>query len=268
MLVVKVGGSEGVAMDAVCQDISFLGRQGQPVILVHGGSHEVDLVSHKLGKPPQFVTTPSGFTSRYTDLETLEIFAMVVAGKVNKLWVRKLQAHGVNAVGLCGLDGQLLRGRRKRTVIALENGRKKVLHDDYGGTVDHVDAEFLRFLLERGYTPVVAPLVLAETKEMLNVDADRVAAAVAVAMKAEMLVILSVVPGLLKNPENASTLIPHISKGQARDHLELYAKGRMKKKLLSAIEALEQGVTRVVLADGRVERPLLRAMAGEGTVIR
>jgi len=267
MLVIKAGWNHGLDINAVCEDVAALTGQGQKVILVHGGSHETNVISEKLGKPPRFVTSPSGFQSRYTDRETLEIFAMVTAGKVNKLLVERLQQLGVNAFGLSGLDGRVLEGKRKGTLIVVENGKKKVLRGDYGGTVERVNASLLRLLLKQGYTPVVAPLAISYQGKALNVDGDRVAAAVAGALQAETLIILSNVPGLLSDFPNEDSLIPRIPREEARDYLERYAQGRMKKKLLGAIEALEQGVKRVILADGRVEHPILRALEYQGTVI-
>ena len=267
MLVVKFGGNGNLNMDSFCADVAFMVRSGQKVVVVHGGSREVDEISEKLGKPPIFVTTPSGFQSRYTDRETLEIFIMAV-GKVNKLLVEKLQRLGINAIGLSGLDGRLIRGKRKGVIIAQEGSKKKVLKGDYGGTVEEVDAELLSLLLERGYTPVIAPLALSEEGDALNVDGDRVAAAVAGTLGAEVLLILTGVPGLLRNFPDESTLIPEIPGEKLEEYIELYARGRMKKKLLGAAEALHQGVHLVILADGRVENPIRQALEGHGTLIK
>ena len=267
MIVVKIGGSMGEEVDGALRDIAALVDRGEPVAVVHGGSREMDEVSARLGRPPRYVTTPSGFQSRYTDRETLEIFIMAVAGKVNVLLVEWLQGHGVNAIGLAGIDGRLLVGKRKGVIIAMENGKKRVLRGDYGGTLTGVNASLLRLLLEAGYTPVIAPLALGTEGEVLNVDADRAAAAVAAALGAETLVILSNVPGLLVDPADPASLIPKIPRGRAREYLERYARGRMKKKMLGAIEALERGVRRAIIADGRLERPVLYALEGRGTVI-
>ena len=127
MIVIKVGGGEGVDTESVCQDVAALVKQGQEVVLVHGGSHETNVISEKLGHPPQFVTSVSGHSSRYTDRETLEIFVMVTAGKINKLLVERLQQLGVNAFGLSGVDGRLLEGRRKSSLQIREGGKRKIL---------------------------------------------------------------------------------------------------------------------------------------------
>ncbi len=267
MVVVKIGGGAGLNLDSICADIASLVAWEEPVVVVHGGSHETSVISEKLGRPPRFITSPSGVQSRYTDRETLEIFAMVVAGRVNKMLVERLQGRGVNAVGLSGLDGRLVEGKRKEVVIAVENGRKRIIRDDYGGTVERVNAALLHLLLDRGFTPVIAPLAIGERGEALNVDGDRVAAAVATALGARALVILSNVPGLLRHFPDESTLIPCIPADRLEEYQE-YAQGRMKKKLLGAGEAIRGGVRRVILADGRGEQPLLRALMEEnGTVI-
>lgn len=267
MIVVKAGGNGGLDIEAVCADIAELVQQGEQVILVHGGSHETNVISEKLGHPPRFVASVSGHVSRYTDRETLEIFAMVTAGRINKLLVERLQQLGVNAIGLSGLDGRLLEGKRKSTLRIIENGKQKVLRDDYGGQIERVNAPLLHSLLAAGYVPVVAPLVISYQGEALNVDGDRVAAAIGAALKAEVLIILSNVPGLLKDSHDESTLIPLVWQGQIEEYLERYAQGRMKKKLLGTIEALQGGVRKAVIADGRVERPIYRALSGSGTVI-
>lgn len=127
MLVIKVGGNSELDMKAICEDVAALAKQGQTMILVHGSSHETNVISERLGKPPRFVTSPSGFQSRYTDRATLEIFTMVAAGKVNTLLVEWLQRLGVNAFGLSGLDGRLLEGKRKSALRIVENGKHKIL---------------------------------------------------------------------------------------------------------------------------------------------
>ena len=128
MIVVKVGGGKGINLDAVTSDLAQLHRDGQPIVLVHGGSYETNLLSERLGHPPRFVTSVSGFESRYTDRETLEIFEMVYCGKINKSIVEMLQQKGANAIGLSGLDGRLLEGSRKDAIKIVDaEGRRRVL---------------------------------------------------------------------------------------------------------------------------------------------
>ncbi len=265
-IVVKLGGTEGVDFSAICRDAADLLAEGARLVLVHGGSAEANALGEALGYPPRFVTSPSGYTSRYTDRRTLEIFAMAVNGKVNTLLVEQLQSLGVNAFGLSGLDGGVLRAKRKAAIRIIENGKRKILRDDYTGKIERVNAALLETLLAAGVVPVVAPLAVSEVGEALNVDADRAAAEIAAALKAETLLLLTAVPGLMRNFPDESTLIPHIPAAELESALE-YARGRMKKKILGAGEALSGGVGRVVIADGRVAHPITDALAGKGTVI-
>ena len=267
MIVVKIGGVEGLGVEPLCADVAHLVGNGEQMVLVHGGSHETNVISEKLGHPPRFVASVSGHVSRYTDRETLEIFAMVVAGRVNKLLVERLQGLGVNAVGLSGPDGRLLAGRRKSALKIVENGKRKVLRGEWSGVIQQVNVSLLRLLLDHGYTPVIAPLAISHQGEMVNVDGDRAAAAVAAALQAETLVLLSNVPGLLRDFPDESSLIRTIGHEEVETHFP-YAQGRMKKKLLGAKEALAGGVGRVILGDGRIESPISQALAGKGTVIQ
>lgn len=266
MIVVKVGGSAGNNYDALCDDIAALRAGGTALILVHGGSDETNRLGEALGHPPRFVTSPSGYTSRYTDRRTLELFLMAAGGLVNKGLVERLQARGVNAVGVSGLDGRLLEGKRKSTIRIVEDGRQKILRDDWTGTIERVHAGLLTALLAAGYLPVVAPLACSEAGEALNVDGDRAAAAIAAAVGAEALLLLSNVPGLLRAFPDESSLITAIPAGELEGYLP-YAEGRMKKKLLGAQEALAEGVGRVILGDARVAQSITRALAGQGTTI-
>jgi acetylglutamate/LysW-gamma-L-alpha-aminoadipate kinase len=266
MIVVKIGGSQGVNLDAVCSDAAGLIQQGQKIILVHGGSAETNAISEQLGHPPRFVTTATGFTSRYTDRATLEIFAMVTSGKINTLLVESMQRHGVNALGLSGVDGRLMVAQRKDAIRIVENGRKLLLRDDYTGKIETVNSALLDMLMSAGYTPVIAPLALSTQGDALNVDADRAAAVVAGAVNAEELIILTNVPGLMRSFPDESTLISHLPKTGLEQALS-FAEGRMKKKVLGASEALDLGVPKVIFSDGRTEHPLLDALAGKGTMI-
>jgi acetylglutamate/LysW-gamma-L-alpha-aminoadipate kinase len=266
MIVVKVGGGAGIDYDALCVDLAELWSGGRRLVLLHGGSHETNVLAERLGHPPRFVTSPSGYTSRYTDRETLEIFMMAYSGKVNKLIVERLQRLGVNAVGLSGLDGRLLEGKRKAAIRIVEDGKQKVLRDDWTGTVERVNAGLLAALLDAGCLPVLAPLASSYDGEAINVDGDRAAAAVGAALGAEALLLLSNVPGLLRHFPDESSLIARIARAEVEDFLPV-AQGRMKKKVLGAAEALAGGVGRVILGDARVDRPISRALEGQGTVV-
>lgn len=268
MIVTKVGGSEGVDLDAVCTDVAQLISDGRRLLLVHGGSHLTNELAEALGHPPKFITSPSGFTSRLTDRRTLEIFKMAYCGQINKAIVERLQALGVNAVGLSGIDGAIWKGPRKKAVQAVENGRKRIIRDNLTGKVDCVNVSLLNGLLDRGYLPVLTPPALSYDGEAINVDGDRAAAATAIALGAETLVLLSNVPGVLRDFPDETSLIKKIDRNDIEETRRECARGRMRIKLLGAEEALAGGVGKVILGDSRGDRPVFRALTGHGTLIQ
>ena len=266
MIVIKVGGGKDLNIDAIVADLANLRDQGQELLLVHGGAETTNEVAEALGHPPEFVTSESGYVSRRTDRRTLEIFEMVYCGQLNKMWVEKLQRAGVNAVGLSGLDGRVFEGKRKDTLRVRVNGKRMVLRDDWTGTVERVNTDLLRLLASNGYFPVLTPPGASDQGEAINVDGDRAAAMVAAAFHAEALIILSNVPGLLRAFPDEASLIREIPKAKANDFMQ-FAEGRMKKKVMGAVEAIGEGVQKVIFADGRGDAPITQALAGAGTHI-
>jgi acetylglutamate/LysW-gamma-L-alpha-aminoadipate kinase len=262
-LVVKIGGGAGVATTNIVREVAQLVAAGERVVLLHGGSDLTNTLSEQLGHTIRIITSPSGMTSRYTDSETLRIFSMAVAGQINTELVASLQQQGVNAFGLAGVDGRLLVARRKAVVRSVApDGRVQILRDDYTGQIEQVNADMLNMLLNAGYTPVIAPLALSYEGERLNVDGDRAAAAVAAALHADSLVIMTNVAGLFADHHDPDTLIRTIPAEQLEEYMP-YAKGRMRKKLLGAQEALQGGVTRVCIGS----ESLRAVVNGSGTVI-
>lgn len=269
ILVVKVGGAKAVDFNAVCRDVKTVINLGQQLVLVHGGSDRANELSVERGYPPRFVESKSGLVSRYTDQKTRDIivdaFGQVRDGLVNKL--RQLE---IPAIGLTGFEDHLLTGKRKDAIRVVEDGKLKVLRGDYTGRVESVNTDFLNTLLDKGYVPVISPLAASEEEgriEVINTDGDRTAAAIAGALKARRLIILTNVPGVLKDPDNPSSLITNISQTELAGIIENIAKGRMKKKIMGAQEALSNGIP-VVIANSIREHPIQAALNGIGTVIQ
>jgi len=263
MRVIKVGGGSGIDYEMFCRDLS---RQ-RDFVLVHGGSSLLNEVSESLGHPPRFVTSVSGHQSRFTDRRTLELFNMVYAGHMNKLIVETLQRLGVNALGLTGLDGRLVEGEQKRALKIIENGKRRVLRGDHSGIIRRINTDLLALLLGNGYVPVLTPPAISYEGVAINVDGDRFAGQVAVALQADALLLLSNVPGLLRDIDDEGSLIQYVPRDRIDEHMVQVAKGRMKKKLLGAAEALDGGVGRVILGDARGRAPVTEALAGKGTTI-
>jgi [amino group carrier protein]-L-2-aminoadipate 6-kinase len=264
-VVVKCGGSPLLHRDGVVGDVANLVGQGKRVVLVHGGGPEADRLMRELGRTPQHVVTPSGASSRRTDAEALDALMMAFAGRVRPALVAQLDRLGVPAVGLMGMDGGLVLARQKPALKIVDEGRTRVVRGDLSGRVTSVRPELIELLCASGYVPVVSPPVRGEENTALNVDADRLAAALAGALNAQALVLLTDAPGVLRDPDDPTTLVQTAT---ADVDLLPYARGRMKLKVVAAGEALAGGVATVAIADGRRVSPVEAALAGEGTLLR
>ncbi|MFX1518395.1 MAG: [LysW]-aminoadipate/[LysW]-glutamate kinase [Promethearchaeota archaeon] len=264
-LVIKVGGSliaEPDIFTNIAQDFQIVAAKNQ-CVLVHGGAKIVNKIAEKMGKEQNFVTSATGFRSRYTDRETMEIFEMVMAGKINKELVTSLQINGINAIGLSGVDGGLIRAQRKdRIKIIDEHGRKRMISGDYTGKINEVDANLLDLLFDNEYVPVVAPIALSHDYEPLNCDGDRTAAYIARAISADKLILLTDVSGLLID----ESMVPLLTAAEAKDEIDKIGAG-MKKKVFGALEALEGNVKEVIIASGLVDAPISNALEHKGTVV-
>lgn len=262
-LVVKMGGRlVPKALPTIIADLKPT-LQGFEAIIVHGGGDTVTDITNKLGKKPKFVVSVRGFRSRYTDKEMAQIFEMVMAGKLNKEIVRALSKESINAVGLSGSDGRLLVAERKKAIRVVEKGKKMIIRGDYTGKIVTVNGELLDLLLKSGYTPVVAPVAIGSECEVLNVDADRAAAYVAGAVKADVFVLLTDVRGIIQEGK----LIDKI-KGKEEINEVMKRTGHgMKRKIFAALEALEMGVKRVIIASGLRAHPISTALALKGCTL-
>ena len=260
--VVKVGGSLEIAEAGPLLD--ELAAFPDPLVVVHGAHLQLDRLATALGHPPRMVTSARDEVTRYTDARTMDHFLMAYCGLVNKRLVEALRRRGADAVGLSAMDAGIATGRRKPDLRIVERGRQRILHDNHAGTIEAVDTSLLRLLLDSGRLPVLTPPAISHDGEAINVDGDRLAAEVAVSLGAERLVILMNLPGLLRDPQDESTLIPHLDPAQIEDHLPLL-RGRARVKLVAARLALEGGVREVILGGGYAQRPLATALGGGGT---
>ncbi|WP_026416511.1 [LysW]-aminoadipate kinase [Actinomadura oligospora] len=259
--VVKCGGA--VPAEAVCADLAD--HVGE-VVLVHGGAPEIARLSGELGVASRTLVSPSGVTSRHTDPAMLDVVTLALTGRAKPRLLRSLAGHGIPAVGLTGLDDGLLQARRKAAQRAVRDGRTVVVRDDHSGRVTEVRPRVLRVLLDAGFVPVVSPPATGEDGAPVNVDADRAAAAIAAALGAERLVLLTSAPGVLRDASDAGSLLgrcalPH------EGPVPHAASGGMHRKLIAAREALLAGVPRVSVSDGRIPHPVTAALGGAGTTL-
>jgi [amino group carrier protein]-L-2-aminoadipate 6-kinase len=256
MMVIKIGGSvvDGLHSTTL-PDIRGIAKNDR-LVLVHGGGKEVTNIATKLGKEQKFIISPSGVKSRYTDKETAEIYTMVMSGKINKAIVGMLLRQDIKAAGITGIDGGLLKAERKKKLLIInEKGRKMAIDGGYTGKIYAVDPSLLDTLLDNEYVPVVSPIALSEEFDFLNVDGDRAAAYVAGGVKANKVMFITNVSGLMLDGK----LVTNMTLEQAKVALPKIGYG-MEKKIIACTEAVEMGVKEAIIASGQVENPISSAI--------
>ena len=263
-LVVKLGGGDSVDLDACLDDLARIIRGGRRVVVVHGGRSEIDALGVRLGSPSRHALFASGASGRLTDPVALEVLTLALEGRVKPRIVAGLVARGIRAVGLSGVDAGIVRARRKTALKIREGDRARVVRDDLSGRIVEVDAAVFTSLLEAGLNPVLSPPALGEGGS-LNVDADRMAAAIAAALRAGDLLFLTDVAGVLRDADDPATSIDRLEANPLV--LSELPRGRMRHKALAGLEALAAGVGRVVVAAGCGEAPVEAALHGRGTVL-
>ncbi len=256
-VVVKYGGNAMINEDLklqVMEDIVLLWLIGIKVVLVHGGGPEISEMMSKLGKKPEFV---DGL--RVTDKETVDIVQMVLAGKVNKTLVNLIEKKGGKAVGISGMDGQLIKAEIKDERLGFVGNITKI---NIGAVTD---------LLNMGYIPVVSTLGCDNDGNAYNINGDTAAAHIAGALEAERLIMMTDIAGILKDKDDPKTLIPEITVSEAK---QLYAdgviSGGMIPKVECCVEAIKKGVKNVIIMDGRVPHSILMELLtdeGAGTMV-
>lgn len=244
IVVVKYGGNAMINEELkhdVMRDMVLLNLIGVKVVLVHGGGPEISAMLKRVGKESQFV---DGL--RVTDEETSEIVQMILAGKINKSLVAKLDNLGGRAMGICGMDGGLIKAR----MIDERLG--------YVGEIVSINPQPIHDLLEKGYIPVVSTIGCDETGHVYNINADTAAAAIAASLKAESLISMTDTPGLLMDAKNPDTLIHRIDlKGAEKLKEDGVISGGMIPKIDCCTRAIREGVRKVFIIDGRIPHALL-----------
>ncbi|AWB26486.1 acetylglutamate/acetylaminoadipate kinase [Halococcoides cellulosivorans] len=266
-VVVKVGGARAVDPAGAIADVAALAGD-ERVVLVHGGSTAVDEALESRGVDPEYVETPDGVVGRFTDAETMGVVEAVF-GRIRTDLVADLQTAGVDAIGLSGVDGELISGPRTSAIRIIEDGKRKIKRGDHSGSIETVDPDPLETLLDAGYTPVVGPPMAGQEDDGItpvNVDADRSAAAIAGALDAD-LVLLTDVEGVYRDPDDPATKIESVATADEWATLEASAEGFMTRKVMAAAEALDAGAPTAIVADANSEAPIRAALDGAGTTV-
>ncbi len=257
VVVVKYGGNamtNETLKQAVMQDIVLLSLVGIKVVLVHGGGPEINAMLKKINKPSEFV---NGL--RYTDEETIHIVQMVLAGKVNKDLVQLLQQAGGKAMGLCGLDGNLIKAKQLNPDLG------------YVGDITEINPDVINTALNNGYIPVVSTVAAGSSGEVYNINADTAAARIAAEMGAANLILLTDIKGLLEDKDDDNTLIRVVGVSEV-PYLKNQGiiSGGMIPKIDCCVEAVRRGVKKTNIIDGRIPHSILIELLtdiGAGTMI-
>ena len=246
IVVVKYGGNamtNDELKDAVMNDIVLLSMVGIKVVLVHGGGPEINAMLKRVGKESKFI---GGL--RYTDEETIDIVKMVLCGKVNKELVSALQMHGGKALGLCGCDGQMIVAQKLMGEVDL----------GYVGDIKKITTKPIIDAINNGYVPIISTVGIGEDGHSYNINADTAASRIAACLRAENLILMTDIVGLLEDKDDDSTLIPTVSVSEVP-----YLKnkgiisGGMIPKIDCCVEAVRRGVKKTVIIDGRIPHSIL-----------
>lgn len=246
IVVIKYGGNamtNSELKEAVMRDIVLLSEVGIKVVLVHGGGPEISAMLKRVGVESRFI---NGL--RYTDEQTMDIVKMVLSGKVNKELVAALQLNGGKALGLCGCDGQMIVAQKLESEVDL----------GYVGEIKKITTKPILDALTNGYVPIIATVGTSETGQSYNINADTAAARIASCLRAEKLILMTDIKGLLKNKDDENTLIPAVNVSEVAYLKSMgIISGGMIPKIDCCVEAIRRGVKRTSIIDGRVPHSIL-----------
>jgi acetylglutamate/LysW-gamma-L-alpha-aminoadipate kinase len=262
MIIVKIGGGSTINIAGVIEDLAGLDEK---YVIVHGANALRDKLAEDLGQPKQVLTSVKGYTSVYSDEKLLDVMLMAYAGLRNKRIVELCQQHGINAVGLCGLDGKIIQGQRNQGIRVYQGKKLKIVRD-FSGKPQSVNVHLLQLLLDNGYVPVLTVPIIDEFNAAINTENDDVVRVLQPTLQADTVINLIEAAGFLEDRDDPASLIKNIPSSELEAREQQVA-GRMKRKMLALRQLFEHGASKVIISDGRGEHPVFDALAGKGTVI-
>jgi len=263
MIIVKIGGGKGINLKGIVQDLAAIKDR---FIIVHGANAIRDAIAAKMGYPTQTVTSVSGYTSVLSDENAIDAIMMGYAGVQNKRLVELCQRHGINAVGLSGIDGKLVQGARNKGIRVRQN-EKTIMMRDFSGKPKSINQELITLLLDHGYIPVICIPIIDENNFAINSENDDIVNVLQETFKAETVLQLIEAPGFMEDIKDPASLVKQISRSEL-EMREAQVEGRMKRKMLALRKLMENGASQVIISDGRVEHPIQDALGGKGTLIQ
>jgi len=263
MIIIKIGGGAAINLEGIIQDLSTI---EEPFVIVHGANALRDSLAEKLHYEKKVLTSVSGYSSVFSDKEALDVMMMAYSGLRNKRLVELCQRNGINAVGLSGLDGRMIQGKRNTGIRIRENGKVRIVRD-FSGKPKEINGGLLNLLLDNGYIPVLCVPIIDENNFAINSENDDIINVLQRTLHADKIIQLIEAPGFLDDPADPSSLVKKISNTDLAVR-ESQVEGRMKRKLLALRKLFEDGANTLIMADGRIENPIHDALAGKGTIIQ
>ena len=263
MMIIKIGGGADINTAGIIEDLA---EHDEQCIIVHGANHYRDQLANNLNKPIKVLTSISGYSSVYSDKDAIDLIMMAYAGLRNKRIVELCQRNGINAIGLSGIDGGLIRARRNRG-IRIRKGQKRKIVRDFSGKPKELNTDLLLSLLDQEYTPVLCIPLLDEKGFAVNSENDDIVNLIQESVHADTIIQFIEAPGFMVDIKDPDSLVKKMTTEELAAR-EQPVEGRMKRKMLALRSLFNGGKCRVILADGRVERPLKDALDNKGTVIQ
>ncbi len=263
MIIVKIGGGASINIKAIIEDLSKLDKK---FIIVHGANAKRDELAENLNKPKKVITSASGYTSVFTDEDSLDIMMMAYSGITNKRIVEMCQQAGINAIGLSGIDGKVVQGKRNTGIRIKENGKLRIVRD-FSGKPKSINSDLLNLLLDNDYVPVLCVPIIDENNFAINSENDDIVSVLKDAMNADRIIQLIEAPGFLDDVNDPSSVVKEISKDEL-ERRENQVEGRMKRKILALRKLFRHGAAIVNINDGRTNTPITDALNGKGTTIK
>ncbi|NKB60768.1 MAG: [LysW]-aminoadipate kinase [Gammaproteobacteria bacterium] len=263
MLIVKIGGGEKLNLPAIIKDLSTL---TEPFMIIHGANALRDEVAEKMGFEKTILTSLSGYTSVFSDENALDAILMAYSGLRNKRLVELCQQNDINAVGLTGLDGRIVQGRRNKGIRVMENG-KKMLKRDFSGKPAEVNSDLLRMLIDNGYVPVLTIPICDENGNAINSENDDIVCKLQLGLDADTVIQLIEAPGFMEDINDPDSVHTRLSYGELEAR-EQQVEGRMKRKMHALNKLAKGNVKKIIICDGRGDNPITDALNGGGTWIQ
>jgi acetylglutamate/LysW-gamma-L-alpha-aminoadipate kinase len=263
MIIVKIGGGKDINIKGIISDLANL---DESFIIIHGANAFRDKLAEDLNSPKKTITSVSGYASVFSDEKAIDILIMAYAGLKNKRIVELCQQHGINAVGLSGIDGKMIQGSRNKGIRVKEGAKLKIVRD-FSGKPKQINHTLLEILLNNGYTPVLSVPIIDENNFAINSENDDIVGILQNTLNAEKIIQLIEAPGFLDDPDDPNSLVSSLSAKELSVREEQVS-GRIKRKILALRKLLETGTHQVIIADGRVKNPINDALAGKGTIVK